>query len=403
MMLSLSSRLLILTLTGVLVLCGGLTGCGKASSTKSSENGSQEDATSTDGAASGPAGAPALTAKGLPAAGMPAPIAPAVAEAPAPETVLLTVDGIGVTQAGFDRILNVFLRGQASTMPAAHLASARAQLREKIEERLIMEVLLDKAVIVEGVAATDEDMAEEWKKIEASLPPGMTLEQQLAKQGYDRAKAAKEIRQFLGHKKLHEKIAGKAPISDTDARAYYDENLVSYQTPEVLKARHILLMTKGATPDDKAAKQKQIDEIRVKLIANEGKDFAEVAAQVSDCPSKTDGGSLGDMRRGQMVPAFEKMAFSLSVGEISPVVETEFGYHIITLDKKTAAGTKPYEEVAASIKARLATEAQQKLIAAYHEKLLAVATVVRPDASAEGESDSEAPKGQAEPEAAPAK
>ena len=272
-------------------------------------------------------------------------------------------------------------------MPAAQVAAAREQLREQIEQALIMEVLLDKAIISEGAGATDKQVKDEWRKIEANVPAGTTLEQSLEQRGYDRARADKEVRQFLGQKNLNKKVAGESVISNEAARAYYDQNLLSFQTQESVNARHILLMTKGATAEEKAAKQKKIAEIREKLVAGKAEDFAAVAGQVSDCPSKAQGGSLGDLNRGATVAPFEKMAFCLPVGEISPVVETEFGYHLIKIEKKTEAGTKPYEEVSAGIKQRLATNAQRDRVAAYHKKLRAAATVVRPEDAAKTGSD----------------
>lgn len=387
MMLSLSNRALTLALLGTFFCFAGPAGCGKTSDSKSADKEAPAGGEPTD-TAPDPA-----NPHGYKGVGVPAAEAPALAPVPPLKTVLMSVDGVEITQAGFERVLNVYLRGQASTMPAAQVAAARAQLHEQIEERLIMDVLLDKAVVAEVTTATDEQVAEEWKKVEANVPPGTTLEESLAQQGYDRVKAEKEIRQFLGHKNLHEKVAGEAPISDEEARAYYDQNLLSFQTQESVNARHILLMTKGATAEEKVAKEKKIAEIRESLVAGKADDFAAVAGQVSDCPSKAQGGSLGDLSRGATVAPFEKMAFSLPVGEISPVVETEFGYHLIKVEKKTEAGTKPYEEVSAGIKQRLATNAQRERVAAYHKKLRAAATVVRSEAATKTGSDTKGAPG----------
>ena len=80
-----------------------------------------------------------------------------------------------------------------------------------------------------------------------------------------------------------------------------------------------------------------------------GEGFDEAAAKHSDCPSGKQGGSLGSFGRGQMVPEFDKTAFELPVGELSPVIETQFGYHIILVDKKKEAGTRPFEDVVTPI------------------------------------------------------
>jgi len=106
--------------------------------------------------------------------------------------------------------------------------------------------------------------------------------------------------------------------------------------PESVEARHILIAVK---PDDdkaaKALKMKKAEKIRDQLVEKKGENFEVIAAEVSDCPSKSKGGMLGVFGRGQTVPAFEEAAFSQKVGEIGPVVETSFGYHVIeVLDRK---------------------------------------------------------------------
>jgi len=98
-----------------------------------------------------------------------------------------------------------------------------------------------------------------------------------------------------------------------------------------VSASHILLMYAGSAESSatrsKADALKEIERLREAVIG--GADFAELAGQHSDCPSGEDGGELGTFSKGEMVPEFEKAAFALPVGGVSPVVETSFGYHII--------------------------------------------------------------------------
>ena len=98
-----------------------------------------------------------------------------------------------------------------------------------------------------------------------------------------------------------------------------------------IRASHILIKHADAEDGSSARTRPdalaEIDEIKRRLAA--GEDFADLAAENSDCPSGQDGGDLGAFRRGAMVPAFEQAAFALDVNEISDVVETEFGYHLI--------------------------------------------------------------------------
>lgn len=100
---------------------------------------------------------------------------------------------------------------------------------------------------------------------------------------------------------------------------------------DMVTASHILIMhedsPRSSETRTKEEAQVLIEEVKVKI--SEGTDFAELASQVSDCPSGSNGGSLGHFGRGQMVKAFEDSAFALAVDETSDIVETEFGYHLI--------------------------------------------------------------------------
>jgi parvulin-like peptidyl-prolyl isomerase len=98
-----------------------------------------------------------------------------------------------------------------------------------------------------------------------------------------------------------------------------------------VRASHILLMYKGSARSTASRSQEeatsQIQDLKAQLDA--GADFGELAKQHSDCPSSRKGGDLGTFGRSQMVPAFEQSAFGMEIGQVSGVVETDFGYHII--------------------------------------------------------------------------
>ena len=140
--------------------------------------------------------------------------------------------------------------------------------------------------------------------------------------------------------------AGMADL-EKDAKAFYDANLDSFKVDEVT-ASHILVA------DEATAK-----EILAKLQA--GEKFEDLAKQYGTDGTKDQGGSLGTFGRGEMVKEFEDAAFALNAGEISDVVKTEFGYHVIMVTDKNQ-GTKTYEEAKDSIKSNLVSEEAQKQI-----------------------------------------
>ena len=138
-------------------------------------------------------------------------------------------------------------------------------------------------------------------------------------------------------------------VSDDEIKEYYEENLDTFKEPKKVKARHILFRLKpNASKEDEEKVKKKAEEVL--KLAREGKDFAELAKKYSEGPSKSSGGDLGYFSKGKMVKAFENAAFSLKKGEISDLVRTRFGYHIIKVEDIKEARTKPLEEVKEKIK-----------------------------------------------------
>src|SRR5438270_6296621 len=149
-----------------------------------------------------------------------------------------------------------------------------------------------------------------------------------------------------------------AKVSDAELQKTYNENMDSYRIPERVKVRHILIKTQGK-PKEEAPKLKAKAEDILKQLQNGG-NFAELAKKNSEDPgSAVKGGELDWIVRGQTVPNFEKAAFSLQPGELSGIVETEYGYHILQVEAKQEAHTQSFDEV----KPQLLAEAQKQVAA----------------------------------------
>ena len=157
-------------------------------------------------------------------------------------------------------------------------------------------------------------------------------------------------------------------------KAYYDENTERFERPERVAARHILIaFDDDDTDETKAAKKERAMELKAKLA--EGADFAELAMENSDCPSKERGGDLGMFPRGRMVPAFEEAAFAQPVGEVGDVVETRFGYHIIEVTERSDADMAELDEVSEGIASMLKAQAYQEKLQDYIEGLKEAADI----------------------------
>ncbi len=143
-------------------------------------------------------------------------------------------------------------------------------------------------------------------------------------------------------------------VPDTEVKEYYENNKEKFARGETVNASHILV-------DSEEKANAILSEIEA------GKSFEDSAREYSSCPSKDNGGNLGDFGRGQMVPEFDKAVFSMAVGEITKTpVKTQFGYHLIKLISKSESDTTPFEEIKDDIKEALLAEKRRK---AYESKI----------------------------------
>jgi len=150
-----------------------------------------------------------------------------------------------------------------------------------------------------------------------------------------------------------DKIESALQISDAQLRQAYASSMDNFRMPERVHVRHILIKADAkATDAEKKAAQAKADDVLKQLKA--GGDFAALAKKYSDDPgSKEKGGDLDFLVSGQTVPEFDKMAFSLPINQLSPVISTQFGYHIIQVLEKQPGHVKPFEEVKAGLLADL--------------------------------------------------
>ena len=294
-------------------------------------------------------------------------------------------------------------------IPPGQFEAALPQIRENILNELIMRQIMRDAVADAGIELTDEDYQADLAEMAEALPDGVTVEEYLEANGA----TEDELREQMKMRRLilrQVESAGKP--GEEEVRAFYDENREGFAQPESVTASHILIAFEP-TDDDaaKAAKRERLAGIRQQIL--DGADFAEMAAANSDCPSKNNGGDLGQFGRGQMVPPFEDAAFSQEPGQVGDIVETSFGYHIIKVTDHQEGKTPDFDEVKDRIAEILEAQQQRMVVAGYLEKLQGEAQIERfgefaaPEAAEEEpalpiEAPAEEPAAPAEEPAAPA-
>ena len=293
--------------------------------------------------------------------------------------VLATVGNKKITKQDFlNQLGNVPVEYIAQFKPEM-LKMQSKQMINTLVEFEIMLALAEKA----GVKVTKETILAEFDKKLKSMPKEQQdmIEKQLKLQGKTIADVKKQLvsdpntlRFATIQKYVEQKVMPQIKVSNAEIEKYYREHQNQFMAPETVNASHILISTmpdqnagKKPTPAEQAKKDKEAKAKAEKILAQlkQGADFAAIAAKESDCPSKQQKGNLGNIQRGQMVPEFEKAAFALTKpGQLSGIVKTQFGYHIIKLNKKTPAAAVPLAKVKDGIRAQLQNDGIRKALEA---------------------------------------
>jgi peptidyl-prolyl cis-trans isomerase C len=306
---------------------------------------------------------------------------PVAAAPPAADTgVAVTVNGTDITEADVDARMQKQMQRIPRQMDPNVAEQYKKRIRNQVLENMIKLHLLDEQVKKANIAVTDSDVNDRISEI--ATRQGMTMEtfkSALKTQGLDFEQAQKDIRRALLYEKLIDSQIGAIDINNAEAMAFYEENKEHYNTPEQVRASHILIKPDPNIADANEARRKAVakaEDLLKRIKA--GEDFATLAMANSDCPSKDRGGDLGFFARGQMVPAFENAAFGMEVNQVSGPVESQFGQHIIKLTGRKPAGVTSFEEAKPEIIKMLQNNKKGQLSMQYIEKLKAEAKIVYP-------------------------
>ncbi|MEJ2287014.1 MAG: peptidylprolyl isomerase [Desulfobacterales bacterium] len=265
------------------------------------------------------------------------------------------VNGVVITRAQYDKEIEVHLQRvarQGRQMSEEQLTKLKKDILDGLIEREVLYQESQKA----GIKVSDEKVNEQLAGIQKRFPSEEEFKKALASMNLTEDEVRTQIQRGLAIRELIEqKVASKIVISDEDTKAYYDKNPQLFKQPEQVKASHILIKVEPTADEAaKAAARKKIQDIQQKL--KDGGDFAALAREYSEGPSGAKGGDLGYFSRGQMVKPFEDTAFAMKPGEVSDLVETRFGYHLMKVYEMKPEQTLAYGDVKDKIAQRLKQE-----------------------------------------------
>ncbi|MBD3308724.1 peptidylprolyl isomerase [candidate division KSB3 bacterium] len=282
------------------------------------------------------------------------------------QEVIATVNGEEIYQSEIDFIMETFVMPQVQAQnPNQELPEAQKQQVEQniINQLVTQKVLLQKAAEL-GITADEAQVDQRMEAIKAQQTDDIPEDQ---------------LRELIANEMviqnlIQQEVIDNLTISDEEAQQYYDEQPEQFNEPEQVQASHILIkVAPDATQEEKDTAKEKIDEVLAK--AQEGEDFGELAKEYSEGPSGAQGGDLGFFPRGSMVQPFEDVAFSLDIGEISDVVLTQFGYHIIKVTDKQAERKIPFEEAKERLKQGLLQQKTNQEVQTWVEQLREEATI----------------------------
>lgn len=293
----------------------------------------------------------------------------------AEEELVARVNGRGVPREEFDELVDTnvsrYEMQSNQELPRDQLLQLQRQILEGLITRTVLEAETDRL----GITLSEERFADTLAQFKTQFPHEDAYRSALLQQGFTEERFERELRrQLIIEELINTQVLEGLSVDDAELREFYQEHPEYFQRPEQVSARHIIITTRDAADDSaRAEKRRELETIRGRIVA--GEDFGEMARQYSQDGSAPDGGRLGTFGRGQMVPEFEAAAFSLDVGELSEIVETQFGYHLVQVTERTPERTIPFADAKDDIEEFLLEDTRNQATQTYVMELRAAATV----------------------------
>jgi peptidyl-prolyl cis-trans isomerase D len=265
---------------------------------------------------------------------------------------------------------------------------ARYQMTVQVFEELVRQGLLEekfRKLVTDGISVGPAELQDEFRyknekvKLDYALIKPEDLEAKISpdeaetRAAYEKNKSKYQVpeRRVARYALVDvNQIRQSVQVSDDMLKQQYQSNIQQYQVPNRVHVQHILFMTVGKTDAEVDEIKKRAEDVLKQV--KKGNKFEDLAKKYSEDPgSKDKGGDLSWITQGQTVPEFEKTAFSLAPGQVSDLVKTQYGFHIIKVVEKETAHTKPFEEVKDSLRAPLLLSQADKLAGDTADKLAA--------------------------------
>ncbi|SPD75115.1 PpiC-type peptidyl-prolyl cis-trans isomerase [uncultured Desulfobacterium sp.] len=261
-----------------------------------------------------------------------------------PAIKVAVVNGSVITKDDFEKHMSAVQQQMASMGKSLNNDQLQSLKNDVLEEMIDRELLYQESKN-NKVEIGESEVKEQLDMFKKQFPNEDEFKKELSRNHLSEDFIKSQIRQKLAIEQMIDKqIGDKITVSDEETKAYYNNNPQSFKKPEQVRASHILIKVDAKADEaQRAQARKKIEEIQQRI--KKGEDFAALAKELSQCPSAAKGGDLGYFSRGQMTKPFEDAAFAMAPGEVSNIVETDFGFHLIKIADKKPESVMAYEDI----------------------------------------------------------
>lgn len=293
---------------------------------------------------------------------------PSAAPASPSTGVAATVNGVAITMAELDDALRV-----AKAFSPTDLSET--DLRKKTVRHLMQRAAAIQEGTRRGFGASLAEVDAQIASLQARFETRAQMDDALKQNGITEATLQHQVeKDIIVFKLIQDEVIPQIHVTDDDARYYYDSNPQYFMVPEKVRVRHILLrVPENAGSDEKKEIRTQL--LHIKDLLNGGADFAAVAAAHSEDTSAENGGDIGFFARDDVAKSFADASFILSPGQISDVVASPLGYHLIQQIAKTPETVTPFEDIRLPLKRYLHRTATALMTTVYLDRLLSASEI----------------------------
>ncbi len=275
------------------------------------------------------------------------------------DQTVAVVNGVTLTESDLQRIINELL--PATFYHQTITSEKKAELRKKAIDELIKRELYYQEAKRVGIKVDKSEINQGLESIKKRFKSKKEYKDALKQAGITEDDLKKDIERNLLIQKFYQKeVIEKSKVSDEYLKDYYEKNKKDFLRPEAVHIRHILIKIEPtATEEQKKEKKRQAKEILSR--ARQGEDFGMLAYNYSADDWRVKGGDLGLIHRGRLLPELEEVAFKLKPGEISDLIETIYGFHIIRLEEKLPPTQLSFDEIKDNLKKEMEKKKQRDL------------------------------------------